>query len=104
MLHIKDIILLALSTILAIVAYFAKGFLKDIKDMQKDIEELKKELAKVETESKRYWSEHKMQMENNHKILLEKISNLQENNKNSSNMLKDFFEHIERRLERLENK
>jgi hypothetical protein len=45
-----------------------------------------------------------MQMENNHKILLEKISNLQENNKNSSNMLKDFFEHIERRLERLENK
>jgi cell division protein FtsB len=59
MYHFKDILILALSSLLAIGAYFIKGFLKDIKMMQKDIEDLKKELTKVEIESKRYWSEHK---------------------------------------------
>ena len=41
MLHFKDILILALSTLIAIGAYLIKGFLKDIRTMQKDIETLK---------------------------------------------------------------
>jgi len=102
MLHFKDILILALSTLIAIGAYLIKGFLKDIRTMQKDIEGLKQELSKVEIESKRYWSEHKIKMENNHKILLEKINNIQDNHNRSENMLKDMFERIENRLDRIE--
>ena len=102
MLHFKDILILALSTFIAIGAYLIKGFLRDIRTMQKDIESLKAELAKVEIESKRYWSEHKIKMENNHKILLEKINNINDNHNRSENMIKDMFERIENRLEKIE--
>lgn len=101
---LKDIILILLSSVIAIVAYFAKGFLKDFKEMQKDIELLKKELNKVEAESKRYWSEHRMQMENNHNIIIERINHTNENNKAAAVMIKEMFESLERRLDRLESK
>ena len=49
MLHFKDILILALSTLIAIGAYLIKGFLKDIRIMQRDIESLKQGIMPTST-------------------------------------------------------
>jgi septal ring factor EnvC (AmiA/AmiB activator) len=99
---VKDIVIYILSGVIAIISYFGKSLHNDFKSMQKDIETLNRELAKVETESKRYWSEHKMQMENNQNLLMERINHTNENNKAAVAMIKEMFEAIDRRLDKLE--
>lgn len=76
----------------------------DIKTLSKELEDLKIEVKKIELESKRYWNEHKNQMESNQQILLERINHTNENNKAAAQTIKEFFEALEKRLERLENK
>jgi hypothetical protein len=85
-------------------SFFNKWRDTDFNSLTKELEDLKMEVKKVEFESKRYWSEHKNQMENNQAILLEKLNHTNENNKAATSMIKDLFKSLEDRMTRIENK
>jgi hypothetical protein len=85
-------------------SFFNKWRDTDFNSLTKELEDLKMEVKKVEFESKRYWSEHKNQMENNQAILLERLNHTNENNKAAVVMIKDLFKSVEDRMTRIENK
>ena len=100
----NEIVTYIISGALALIGYLGKILHRDYKTMQKDITRLNYDLSRVETDSKRYWNEHKREMENNQKLLMERIQHYNDNQKASVVMIKEMFEHIEKRLDKLENK
>jgi len=98
----KDALIYILSGVIAIIGYFFKNLHNDFKCMQKDIESMSREILKVEVDSKRYWYEHKVQMENNQNLIMERINHANENNKAGVIMIREMLESIEKRLDKLE--
>lgn len=108
--NLKDIIMWVFTALIGVIVWFLKGFYSEFKEIQgfyakykeldltklmTEIESVKKEIAKVESDSKRYWSEHKINMDNNQKIILEKLSHTHE-------MLSEKFVNLEKRFDKLE--
>ena len=58
----------------------------------------------MEFESKKYWLDHKNQMEANQKILLEKLQSHNKSSDQGFQMVKQMFNSLESRLDRLENR
>lgn len=75
----------------------------DYQNLKREMENIKFEITKVEFESKRYWNDHKNQMESNHQIILERINHMNENTKANSIMIKDLFNELKSRIDKLEN-
>lgn len=116
---IKSVAVWLFTALIGVLIWFFKGIYSDFKEMQSfytkhreielskimaEIESLKRELQKVELESKRYWNDHKTQMENNQKILLERINHNNDNTKASTQMLVDCLERVEKRMDRIETR
>ena len=108
---LKDIIMWVFTALIGIIVWFLKGFYSEFREIQRfyakhkeldlnklitEIESVKKEISKVESDSKRYWSEHKINMDNNQKIILERLSHTHE-------MLTEKFINLEKRFDKLEN-
>ena len=109
--NLKDIIMWVFTALIGIIVWFLKGFYSEFREIQRfyakhkeldlnklitEIESVKKEISKVESDSKRYWSEHKINMDNNQKIILEKLGHTHE-------MLTEKFINLEKRFDKLEN-
>jgi hypothetical protein len=115
---LKDIAGWLFLAIIGIITWFFKSIYSEhqkmhnhynkIKDfdfikLQREMENIRFEINKVEFESKRYWQDHKTQMETNQSILIERINSIIDNNKNSTNVIKELFHSLEKRIEKLEN-
>ena len=116
---LKDVIMWIFTALIGVIVWFLKGFYTDFKEMQnfyekhkevdfgkflEKLNQVEKEVSKVESESKRYWSEYKITMENNQKIILERISTKEDNNKLHTQMIKEYFERLEKQMTKLEEK
>ncbi len=84
--------------------FYSRNKEVDINKVFVEIESLKHEIKKVELESKKYWFEHKSQMDSNQKVLLEKISSFKDASEQQTALIKELFNSLENRLERLEDR
>ena len=84
--------------------FFNKNQDMDMVKLYGEIESLRHEIGKVEFESKKYWLDHKNQMEANQKILLEKLQSHNKSSDQGFQMVKQMFNSLESRLDRLENR
>lgn len=84
--------------------FYSKNKSTDMNKVFNEIENLKHEIKKVEFESKKYWLDHKSQMDSNQKVLLEKLSSYTKSSEQQTELIKQMFNSLENRLERLENR
>lgn len=82
--------------------YYTRNKETDIHKLLLEMETIKGDVKRVEADSKRYWSEHKRQLDNNQNILVEKIEHLNSNNKAGVTMIFEIIERIEKRIEKIE--
>jgi len=84
--------------------YYNRNKTTDMGKIISEIELLKYEIKKVEGESKKYWLDHKNQMEANQKILIEKLSSYSRSSEQQTELIKQMFNSLEGRFERLEDR
>lgn len=117
--EIEAIMTWIFTAVIGIIAWIFKGFYSEFKEMKdfyskhKEVDfnsfidklnKVEKEISKVESESKRYWSEHKITMETNQAIIVEKINHSNNNNKATAEMLKEYFETIQHKMDKIQDK
>jgi len=84
--------------------YYTRNKETDISKIMNELTILKNEIKFVEMESKKYWNSHKLQMDNNQAILLERINHTNDNNKANAVMLRDLFQDINKKIDKLESR
>lgn len=83
--------------------YYTRNKETDIHKLLMEMETVKGDIKRVESDSKRYWSEHKMQLDNNQTILIDKIEHLNNNNKAGITMLHELILRVEKRIDKIED-
>jgi hypothetical protein len=116
---VKDVLVWVLLAILAFFTWFFKQIYSEHKlmmdfytknkdnDVHKilhEMEAIKADVKRVESDSKRYWSEHKIQMEANQKSLMDQIKHTNENNKAGYTGIFQLLERVEKRIDKIEEK